>query len=265
MEDIHEIRKHQHHSKIAIYAIVGFLIFLPVAVLVISKQLQSQQAYQLPSQASEMNYSQPTSQPQPTQQLGPSCIAKTKCEALYASLNSYYNIDKIIAEIQRKFPDINCSAEGAPKICEYLQYLLTLKSQISAALSALCQNITSCHCSDSGALKCFDSCDSMYFLSSSYISYLEKIEQDLLSKWHFQCDNLNKDEPLCIELKAARDNGFKIRDLMDNFCRNIKTACANEVICGQTIRQSTPPVVITGIYSSPYPTIGAVFPTRSVQ
>ena len=62
MEEVHELKKHQHHSKLALYTIVGFLVLLTLAIIIVSNRIQSQQAYQLPSQASEIP-SQITSYP----------------------------------------------------------------------------------------------------------------------------------------------------------------------------------------------------------
>lgn len=53
MDDVHEIKQHQSHSKIAIFAIVGFLVFVTVAILVISKATQNEKAYVMQSKASE--------------------------------------------------------------------------------------------------------------------------------------------------------------------------------------------------------------------
>lgn len=54
MEEVHEIRRNQHHSKIAIFAIVGFLTLLVIVVLSISKSLQSEQAFKTRSYATEI-------------------------------------------------------------------------------------------------------------------------------------------------------------------------------------------------------------------
>lgn len=53
MNEIHEIRQTQHHSKLAIFAIIGFLIVMVFVVFTLSKASQSERAYTSQSKASE--------------------------------------------------------------------------------------------------------------------------------------------------------------------------------------------------------------------
>lgn len=58
MEEVQEIKQYQHHSKFAVYAVVGFLVVITFAVLIIAQRLQSEKAYLTSSQVSEYDSGQ---------------------------------------------------------------------------------------------------------------------------------------------------------------------------------------------------------------
>lgn len=57
MDEIKSLKQHQHHSKLAIYAIVAFLALASFVIITISKSVQNEQALTYNSKASEPDYS----------------------------------------------------------------------------------------------------------------------------------------------------------------------------------------------------------------